>query len=248
MAGLGVAWLGKGAKHKRFSQFGSFGSEEIMRVSFELKGVMPLLMHSDDVEAADALDAWRKDPAHKNISRAGDDRSPAWTWQTYLYSDGTHITIPSQNLMVCLRYAGAQIVMKKQKTFKEASQSGLLIDSEFMEFRCNGEQIPIAAFDWLKAATEEPTDFSHEVAAAKKHGFRLFTKRAKVGQSKHIRVRPRFDSWTVTGSLEVYAPEITFSVLEQMFSIAGRGGLCDWRPNCRTPGPYGMYEAKLMKL
>lgn len=218
-----------------------------MRVSFELIGVMPLLMHADDVEAADALEAWRKNPAHKNISKAGDDRSPPWTWQTYLYSDGTHITIPSQNLMVCLRYAGAQIVMKKQKTFKEASQSGMLIDSEFMTFRINGDQIPIAPFDWMKSAIDEPAAFTDEVASVKKHGFRLFTKRAKIGTSKHIRVRPRFDAWSVCGSLEVYAPEITFAVLEQMFALAGRGGLCDWRPNCKTPGPYGMYEAKLTK-
>lgn len=115
-----------------------------MLVKFHLTGTMPLLMHADDVEAADSLEAWRKDPGHKNISKAGDDRSPAWTWQTYCYSDGEHLTIPSGNLMVCLRYAGTQIILKKQTTFKQLSQSGMLITSEYMDFRVNKKQIPIA--------------------------------------------------------------------------------------------------------
>ena len=92
-----------------------------MKVAFELTGEMPLLMHSDDVEAADELKEWRKDPANKDLSVAGDDRSPAWTWQTYLYSDGEHVTIPGANLMVNLRTAATQIILKKQKTFKELS-------------------------------------------------------------------------------------------------------------------------------
>ena len=107
-------------------------------VAFELNGVMPLIMHQDDVEASDTLMEWRKDPANKNLSVAGDDRSPAWTWHTYVYSDGTNITIPAANLMVALRQAGTQLILKKQKTFKEISQSGLLIPSEYLDFRCNG--------------------------------------------------------------------------------------------------------------
>jgi hypothetical protein len=192
------------------------------------------------VYAAGDLEVWRRDPAHKNISRAGDDRSPGWTWATYLYNDGEHIAMPSENIMVALRQAGAQMILKKQKTFKEVTQSGLLMDTEFCEFTTGGKQIPIKNIAGMK---EKP--FEEQAAGVEKLGFRLFVKRAKVGMSKHIRVRPRFDDWQVRGSIQILKPEITFDILEQLFELAGSVGLCDWRPGCKTPGPYGMFTAEL---
>ena len=209
-------------------------------VNFELKGIMPLLMHWDDVEQADTLTAWRKDPSNKSISQAGDDRSPAWTWLTYIYNDGKHVAFPAHNLMVCLRSAGTQMIMKRQKTFKEASQNGLLIMTEFLEFKTHGKQIKVADLNKLKNKK-----FSDHMAAARDMGFSLDVRRARVGTSKHIRVRPRFDDWTISGSIRILAKEITPEILEQMFELGGRGGLCDWRPSCKTPGPYGMFEAKV---
>jgi hypothetical protein len=206
---------------------------------FTLVGIMPLLQHADDVESADTLKAWRSDPANKNLSVAGDDRSPAWTWNTYLYTDGEAISLPSENLMVALRQAGAQLIMKRQKTFKEISQSGLLIPNEFLTFTVDGKQIPIAAIDAMR---EKP--FAAQANAARDMGFRLFVKRARVGQSKHVRVRPRFDTWEASGTIQVLVPEITEDILHTLFELAGRIGLCDWRPGCRTPGPYGMFETK----
>lgn len=208
---------------------------------FELVGTMALLMHSDNIEAADELDAWRKDPANKNSSRAGDDRSPAWTWQTYLYHDGEHVVMPQENIMVALRQGGAQMILKKQKTYKEISQSGLMISSEYCDFLCNGKKIPLSKLP----ARDVP--YNKQAEWAEKNGFCLFAKRAKIGTSKHIRIRPRFDSWSVRGRVQVVAPEITEDVLQQLFTLAGRGGLCDWRPACKTPGPFGMFEAKLTK-
>lgn len=210
----------------------------VKEFGFTLTGIMPLLMHADDIEAADMLMAWRKDPANKNVSVAGDDRSPPWTWQTYCYSDGEHIAYPSENIMVALRQAGAQLILKKQKTYKEISQSGLLITTEFCEFRNAGKQI---AVDSLKAIKDKP--FADQAKAAEKLGFRLFCKRAKVGTSKHVRVRPRFESWTISGRIQILASEITPEVLVQLFNLAGRVGLSDWRPGCKTPGPFGMFSA-----
>jgi len=209
-------------------------------VNFALTGVMPLIQHQDDVEASDLLSEWRKDPANKGVSVAGDDRSPAWTWQTYLYSDGHHVTIPAANLMVALRQAGALKILKKQKTYKEITQSGLLIPTEYLEFRCGGKQIAIKD---VLAVRAKP--FTAHTSAVQKLGFKLFIKRARVGQSKHVRVRPRFDDWSISGRIHILAQEITFEVLTQLFDLAGRIGLCDWRPGCKTPGPYGMFEAKL---
>jgi len=208
--------------------------------NFELTGIMPLLMHADDIEASDMLQEWRKDPANKNLSVAGDDRSPAWTWQTYCYSDGKHLAMPSENIMVALRQAGSQLILKKQKTFKEISQSGLLITTEHCEFRANGKQVPVESIRALRAKT-----FRDQAEGVQKLGFRLFAKRARVGQAKHVRVRARFDSWSVSGRIQVLVPEITEDILTRLFDLAGRVGLCDWRPGCKTPGPFGMFTASV---
>lgn len=187
-------WAGRGEG----TEFHFTKGERMRSIEFTLTGEMPLLMHQDDVELADELEAWRKDPAHKNISKAGDDRSPAWTWQTYCYSDGEHLAIPSANIMVCLRSAGTQMILKKQKTFKELTQSGLLITSEFCEFTVGGKQIAVSDLEDMREK-----DFKAQANECRKHGFRLFVKRARVGSSKHVRVRPRFDSWQVRGTMPV---------------------------------------------
>lgn len=216
-----------------------------MRLHFTLRGETPLLMHQDDVDASDRLQEWRRDPANKGVSVSGDDRSPAWTWQTYCYTDGKRLTIPSANLMVALRQAGAQLILKKQKTFKEISQSGMFCADEFLEFRCGPKLEQVAAADI--AAISEMT-FTQQADAVRKLGFRLFAKRAKIGTSKHIRVRPRFDQWAVSGDIETIAPELTLEVVRQLFNLAGRVGLCDWRPGCKTPGPFGMFSATVEQV
>lgn len=210
---------------------------------FTLTGFMPLLMHADNIDGADELQAWRKNPANKGVTVAGDDRSPAWTWQTYCYHDGEHIVMPSENIMVALRQGGAQMILKRQKTFKEATQSGLLISSEACELRCQGKQIK-----WSDVLGMREKTFAEQAAACKKLGFDLFVKRAKVGTSKHIRVRPKFGEWSVTGEIMVLKPEITPEILEQLFNLAGKAGLCDWRPSGKTPGPYGQADAEIVEV
>ena len=206
---------------------------------FRLDSYMPMLMHADDIEAADELIAWRKDPKNKNFSKAGDDRTPAWTWQTYLYRDEENaIAMPSQNLMVAIRQGAARIILKGNKTFKELSQSGLFIAAENLKFTVNGEQISLKSIDKMK---EKNISFDKQADAVRDLGFRLFLKRARIGTAKHIRVRPRFDKWEVSGEIQVLVPEITDEIREQLFEYAGNIGLCDWRPGCKTPGPYGMF-------
>lgn len=213
-----------------------------MRIDFQLTGLTPLLMHNDDVEASDRLERWRKDSNNKGISKAGDDRSPAWTWMTYLYHDGTHLAIPSQNLMVSLRQAGGQMILKKQKTFKEISQSGMGIFTEYLEFGCPCK-VPIKAI-----IDTNNDDFLSQSDETRKYGFRLFVKRARIGTAKHVRVRPRFDTWTASGTVVTVAQELTFETVSKLFELAGRIGLCDWRPGCKTPGPFGMFSATLKKV
>lgn len=216
-----------------------------MEYEFTLNGLMPLLMHADDVMASDELMAWRKSPKNKSVSVPGDDRSPPWSWQTYLYSDGTHIAMPQECIMAAIRHAGAKIISKGQTTFKAMSQSGLLIGSDHCTFTNAGRQIAMAD---VQAFENEP--FAEHVARVRKLGFDLSIKRAKVGSAKHVRVRARFDQWSVRGRIAVNEPAITADVLGQLFEIAGRlAGLGDWRPSAKTsPGPYGMFTAELKPL
>jgi hypothetical protein len=204
---------------------------------------MPLIMCADSIDGADELMAWRKTPGNKGILVAGDDRTPAWTWQTRVYSDGEHVAIPAENIMVALRQGGAQMTLKGKKTFKEVSQSGLIVDGEFCEFLCGDKKIQVSDIIAVKQRS-----FTEQSQFVKDRGFELFSKRVRVGNAKHIRVRPRFRSWSVSGVIYILKQEITFDVLTTMFELAGRCGLGDWRPSSRTPGCYGQFETTLTQL
>lgn len=216
-----------------------------MKVAFELTGIMPLLMHWDNIEGGDELKEWRQNPRNKNQSVPGDDRSPAWTWHTYLYTDGEHVTIPQDNIMATLMYGGAQVILKKQKTFKELSQSAILISTEHCHFEfSDGKRLPMS-----EVAAMRDMPFKDQLERCKQLGFRLFFKRAKVGNSKHVRVRPRFDAWKVKGELQVMSEDLPFATLETIFNYAGHAGIGDWRPNSpKRPGPYGQYVPKLKQI
>lgn len=215
-------------------------------VQFELTGDTPLLMHWDNIDGGDELSAWRKDPVNKNLSVPGDDRSPPWTWQTYCYNDGEQVTMPADNVMASLLYGGTQLILKRQKTFKELSQSGLLITEEHLGFAFGPKYETRLTLAEMQGVRED--GFVDQARFAQEKGFRLFVKRAKIGQSKHIRVRPRFETWKVYGRIRVMAAEITMDILQQMFDYAGRGGICDWRPSTpKRPGAFGMFTAKLKR-
>jgi hypothetical protein len=209
---------------------------------FVLTGTMPLLMHGDDIEASDELTAWRKHADNKSVRVAGDDRSPPWTWQTYLYTDGERVAMPQENVMTALRDAGKRITTTGKATFKSLSQSGLLIDTGYLEFLNRGEPIAMADVTAFRNAA-----FVEHKRRARDLGFDLSVKRARVGSSKHIRVRPRFDNWSIRGSIYVLDAAITDDILRQLFEIAGKYiGLCDWRPSAKeSPGPHGTFTAAL---
>ena len=218
------------------------------RYQFTLKGVYPLLMHKDDIGSADALIAWRTDSANKDVSVKGDDRSPAWTWQTYLYHDGEVVAMPQENIMAAIRTAGAQINLKGTTTFKAKTQSGLFIDGEFCEFTTGGRQVRMD--DILKFKNAK---FSEHVQRSRELGFDLHVKRARpsgASGSKHIRVRPIFKDWQIRGVIEVGDPAITDDILKELFDKAGRyAGLCDWRPSSKkSPGPYGTFTSTVIRV
>jgi hypothetical protein len=214
-----------------------------------ITGTQPLLMHADDIEWADAMERWKLDKDNKKFSKAGDDRTPAHRWLGCLYrNEAGEVIMPAENIMRCLMEGGAMVLVpggKMGKSFKAQSQSGVMPRSIGWPLLVNGKPIdgkPLAALLQEK-------DFQAHREAVEKLGFSLFVKRAKIGQSKHVRVRPRFDSWQVTGELVVTDEQITESVLRDILEMAGTyKGLGDWRPSSKTPGSYGMFTAEISAL
>ena len=215
-----------------------------MHYEFNFEGVRPILFHADNVMANDLLTEWRKDSRNKSVSVPGDDRSPAWTWQTYLYQDGTNLAVPQENIMACLRKASARISLKGNKSFSEISQTGIAIDSEYCEFRNAGQVVPLRPIQDMATLT-----FKEQFEAVKKLGFELLVKRASVPPKKHVRTRAMFRAWTVSGVIQVTDAALTKAVLADMFAIAGRNiGLLDWRPGSKTPGPFGTFVTTLVAI
>lgn len=210
---------------------------------FGLTGRMPLIMHADNIQGCDNVKAWRDDPANKNLSVPGDDRSPPWTYKTYLHVEEGHVVMPQECVMTCVAKAANEFKLKGNSKFGRLFAASVIPASESFEFRNRGKAVDVAAL-----ASDDDKFEEHE-KAAKDAGFSLFVKRAKVGTSKHIRVRPRFDQWTVSGSVFVTAPEITKERLTDFFETAGaRIGLGDWRPSApMKPGPFGTFSATVME-
>lgn len=212
-----------------------------------LTGKTPLLMHHDNIEWADFMDDWRSDPANKKSSKAGDDRSPAWRWLGYVYHDGTDIALPQANIMKSLMEGGAMVPVpggKNGKTFKSQTQSGMMSVEPFWKLLIGGNPIVWSDLETLK----DELKFTEHKSAARALGFELLVKRAAVGSSKHIRVRPQFAAgWQAVGSVAVWDEQITDQAIHDIFEYAGQyKGIGDWRPGApKKPGPYGTFEAKI---
>jgi len=212
-----------------------------------LTGKTPLLMHRDNIEWADFMDAWRVDPANKNAGKAGDDRTPAWRWLGCLYHDGNVIGLPAENIMRSIMEGGVMVPVpggKNGKTFKSQTQSGMRCGETLWPIEINGGQLSWPDTEKLK----DETDFKTHRTACEGRGFALNVKRAKVGQSKHIRVRPEFPAgWTAEGTILVWDNQITPDTLSLILDYAGQyKGIGDWRPGGKTPGPYGIFTAEIL--
>lgn len=213
------------------------------RYQVTLTGATGLIMHADDLTWRAQMERWGCDPENKKLSRPGDDRTPAFRWLGSLYHDATKVGIPSDNLMTALREGGSKVSVpgKKNLTYKKQSQSGIVVDQILWPVVTPKGQV---SWPECKALLEEKDYEKHE-AAALVMGFELFAKGAKVGMSKHVRVRPRFDQWSASGTVTVTDETITASVLQTILDCAGTYcGLGDWRPSSpKSPGPWGRFTA-----
>lgn len=216
------------------------------RYAVTLTGKTPLLMHQDNIEWADFMDEWKANPDNKRTSKAGDDRTPSWRWLGSVYNDEKTIGIPAANIMRCVMEGGAMVPVpggKMGKTFKSQTQSGMMSEGQMWELIIGGKAAP----SWAEcSALMKVPKFADHKTAVKAMGFDLLVKRAKIGQQKHIRVRPQFTSWEARGAFLVWDDQIDEKALALILEYAGQyKGLCDWRPGGRTPGPYGTFEAKI---
>jgi hypothetical protein len=213
-----------------------------------ITGKTPLLMHADNIDWADSMEEWKNSPANKKGSKAGDDRSPAWRWLGALYHDDNILVMPSDNLQRCFMEGGAMVPVpggRSGKTFKSQSQSGMMTGEPVWPLLVNGKTVAMDKINKLR----DTEKFAKHKEACAQFGFMLFVKRAKIGQSKHIRVRPRFDHWSTAGTLVVWDDQITADVLTNILEYAGNyKGLGDWRPGGKTPGPHGMFTAEVKAL
>lgn len=213
-----------------------------------ITGKTPLLMHADNIDWADRMEAWKNDPANRKNSKAGDDRTPAWRWIGNLYHDDSAICLPSDNLMRAIMEGGAMVPVpggRSGKTFKSQSQSGMMVNEPFWALQTPGGGVSMSEISELMKVDA----FSEHKQLVSELGFSLFVKRAKIGTSKHIRVRPRFDSWAATGSVSVWDDQITDQVLTDILTYAGQyKGLGDWRPGGKTPGAFGMFSASVRRI
>lgn len=217
------------------------------RYEIKINGISPLLMHNDNLEWCEVMDQWRLDPGNKKNSKAGDDRTPAWRWIGNLYLDAGQVAVPSDNLMTVLREGGAKCPTGiRQGTFKAMTQSGIIVDQIAWPLIVNGGLIPYTP---IKALIENP-DFEHHKKVAEELGFELFVKRAKIGQAKHVRVRPRFNTWSCSGTITVLEDMLSTQVIENILTFAGAySGIGDWRPSSpRSPGSFGKFVAEIKEV
>lgn len=219
------------------------------RYLITLTGTTPLLMHNDNLAFNEKIAVWRKDPQNKEHSVSGDDRTPPWTWIGYLYHDGKHIGISSDNIMTMLREGGAKVVTGKGKeTYKKHTQSGLMLDGQQFDLLVNGKEIPMEPIKPLI----KNLNFNEHIDLAESLGFELLVKRAKIGRAKHIRVRPIFRDWTAIGSLTIMDEELsglTQPIIESILRQAGGlCGLCDWRPSSPSSGTFGKFTSVVEPL
>lgn len=211
---------------------------------FTLTGDTPLLMNHNNIEFRDTLAEWIADKENVSKSKAGDDRTPPWSWHGRMYTDGLKVAMPQDNIMSCLKAAGAKIPTgKRGGNYKKATQSCLMISTLFCEFVGSEGEIKVENFMKFKGET-----FARQRDLATDLGFSLFVKAASVNGKSHTRVRPRFESWAIRGKIEILdTNEMPPAKMAEIFDVAGKMvGLGDWRPGVsKSPGPYGRFLVEL---
>jgi len=241
-ARLGAARSGKASQ-------GHFGAEmetaKVNAYNFQIVGVTALLMHNNNIEERDRIEALRK---RMKGGKPGDDRSPPESWKGYLYiSDETgNVCIPAESLLSCLLGGGTKVKVGGKETLKTHSQR-VMFDRLDYDLMVGDRTVAKKDIDAISG------EFVEHKQAALELGFRLHVKPCTVGTSKHVRVRPMFSQWALSGSFEIEDEDATvlgLTPLRDLFNACGRlVGLGDWRPSSpKRPGQYGRFTATVERL
>lgn len=213
----------------------------MQQYKFTLTGISPLILHNNNIEERDRLEAVRK---RMKGGKAGDDRSPADSWKGYLYfSEETgNVCITNEMLLACLLIGGGKVKVSGKETLKSHSQR-IMFDKMDYDLTVNDTLVKKSKVDAIKG------EFTEQSNACRDLGFMLLVKPCTVGTSKHIRVRPKFGAgWELSGQFEIEEDDagvLGLSSLRELFTVCGRMvGLGDWRPSSpKRPGQYGRFTA-----
>jgi hypothetical protein len=150
-----------------------------------------------------------------------------------------------------LREGGSKVLTgKKGETYKKQTQSGIMLDQQQFALVVNGGST--IALDKIKPLIGE-MDFAKHIETAESLGFELLVKRAAIKKAKHVRVRPMFRNWVLTGSFTVLDSKLTGltqPILETILNQAGAlCGLCDWRPSSpQKSGTFGKFAPHIKRI
>lgn len=209
---------------------------------FTLTGSTPVIFHSNIVEKADLFEEWLKSDASANTPK-GDDRYPAWKWQLYVPTDEDAVAFPNVDVMAAIKNGAKKVTLRGQTTYLRDATTGIHVATEFCRFESPKGPLTVK---WMqKVATMTYAEQAQEV---KKMGGRLRLDRLPInnGKSKNVRVRAEFPTWTVSGRIMVLHDMVPKDVFSKILENAGRyGGLGDYRPSSKKPGPYGQFTATI---
>lgn len=174
--------------------------------SYTIRGVRPLIMHNQRL--SDPLDKWTKLVAEvsKKKKKTEDDlvelSRREWFGGLYLNEDGVPI-IPEANIERMLRDAAA-----KSKRGKDVQAALIVIEPAVLQY----EGPKTAEKLWAS-------------------GNFVLRASCKVGQSRVIRSRPKFDEWSLSFTVNYDESVLDAADIDGFMELAGRLiGLCDWRP------------------
>jgi hypothetical protein len=222
-----------------------------------LVGDNALILDRDNITFTEDILRWQKDPANKDLSHAGDDRSPAWGWLGKLHYEDTtperRVGVPMAMLGACVRDAAAMVphpTAGGKKTLKDISQSGILFNRPLYPLevhRPGSADWDFVSYTDLYDKLRSEEDFVTQQAVAASLGVTLDVRRAKPQWNRsHVRVRPLFGPWQLQCDVTITDEILTPDLVERIFTLAGRyKGLGNWRPSVPKAGAYGTFSVRL---
>lgn len=187
--------------------------EGISKIKVTLEGVVPLLCHNGDLCDPFYGPAQAMKEVTKKRKKTEDDllalRKLEFLGGLYLNDKGLPC-LTADVILGLLSAAGAKLKSKKEM------QAGVFTDEDYYAIDFPGSKDP-------------------EVMYSKKD--HVHVKRAKVGMSAIMRVRPRFKQWKISFVLNIVTDVIDERTVREALELAGRVvGIGDWRPR------YGRYN------